>query len=67
MNRDQIRGSIKDAAGRVQRKLGQMTGSHRQQADGISTQVDGKVNKATGKVESALDDTAKDTTGHSRR
>ena len=54
MNRDQMRGGIKDAAGRIQRKFGQLFGSHQQEASGIATQAEGKTQKAAGDVSDAL-------------
>ncbi len=50
MNRDQIKGGFKDAAGKIQRKFGQMVGSHRQEASGVQTQAEGKTQKAAGDV-----------------
>lgn len=36
MNKNQIEGAVKDAAGKVQEKLGEMIGSKEQQAKGIA-------------------------------
>ena len=36
MNKDQVKGSIKDAAGKVQEKAGKVIGSTGQQAKGLS-------------------------------
>jgi uncharacterized protein YjbJ (UPF0337 family) len=55
MNRDQVKGSAKDVAGKVQRKVGELTGNENQQAKGAAKQVEGKVQKAVGNVEGALD------------
>ena len=55
MNRDQVEGTAKDVAGKVQRKLGELTGSKTQQAKGAAKQVEGKVQKGVGNVEQALD------------
>lgn len=60
MNRDQMRGGIKDAAGRIQRKFGQLFGSSRQEVRGVETQAEGKTQKAVGDVTDALGK-AKDT------
>ena len=59
MNRDQAKGTIKDVAGKVQRKFGQMTGSESQQVKGTAKQVEGKIQKGVGNVEQALDDADK--------
>lgn len=58
MNRDQIKGGFKDAAGKIQRKFGQMVGSNRQEASGVQTQAEGKTQKAAGDVTDALGKTA---------
>lgn len=64
MNRDQIKGGFKDAAGKIQRKFGQMVGSHRQEASGMETQVEGKTQKTAGNVTDTVNkaaDNVKDT------
>lgn len=60
MNRDQIKGEAKDIAGKVQEKVGKVTGSATQEAKGVAKQVEGKVQKGVGNVEQAADDAAKD-------
>jgi uncharacterized protein YjbJ (UPF0337 family) len=55
VNRDQVKGTAKDVAGKVQRKFGELTGNKRQQAKGAAKQVAGKVQRGTGNVEQALD------------
>ncbi len=55
MNRDQVKGSAKDVAGKVQRKFGEMTGSETQQVKGTAKQVEGKIQKGVGNVEQALE------------
>ncbi len=54
MNRDQVKGSLKDAAGKVQRKAGEVTGSTTQQVKGAARQAEGKVQKAAGDVREAV-------------
>ncbi|MEP6655752.1 MAG: CsbD family protein [Betaproteobacteria bacterium] len=61
MNRDQVKGTAKDIAGKVQEKVGQVTGSASQQAKGVAKQVEGKVQKGVGNVEQAIKDTDKKT------
>lgn len=58
MNRDQVKGQIKDSAGKLQQKAGEATGSITQQAKGLAKQVEGKVQKAVG---NARDDAARST------
>ena len=48
MNRDQVKGSIKDVAGKAQRKVGEAIDSPRQVAKGAAKQAEGKVQKAVG-------------------
>jgi uncharacterized protein YjbJ (UPF0337 family) len=55
MNKDQVKGSIKDVAGKAQEKLGEATDSKEQQAKGAANQVEGKVQKKAGDVEQAAD------------
>ena len=55
MNRDQVKGTAKDVAGKVQRKFGELTGNKTQQAKGAAKQVQGKMQKGMGNVEQALD------------
>ncbi len=55
MNRNQAKGTAKDVAGKIQRKVGELTGSERQQAKGAAKQVEGKVQRGMGNVEQALD------------
>ena len=50
MNRDQAKGTIKDVAGKIQRKTGELTGSTSQQLKGAAKQVAGKVQKTFGDV-----------------
>jgi len=50
MNRDQAKGTMKDIAGKIQRKTGELTGSTSQQLKGAAKQVVGKVQKAVGDV-----------------
>jgi uncharacterized protein YjbJ (UPF0337 family) len=55
MNRDQVAGTAKGVAGKVQQKVGEVTGSKTQQAKGLAKQVEGKVQKGVGDVEEAMD------------
>ena len=55
MNRDQVKGAAKDTAGKIQRKVGELTGNENQQARGTAKQVEGKIQKGVGNVEQALD------------
>lgn len=48
MNKDQIKGTVKDAAGKVQQKMGQAVGSEKQEAKGLGKQAEGKAQKTMG-------------------
>ena len=50
MNKDQVKGAIKDVAGKVQTKAGEAMGSNKQQAKGMAKQAEGKAQKAVGDV-----------------
>ena len=56
MNKDQVKGAVKDVAGKAQQKAGEITGSEKQQIKGLKNQVEGKVQKGVGNVKDALDD-----------
>lgn len=56
MNKDQVKGTAKDVAGKVQQEAGRLVGSKRQQAKGLSKQVSGKTQKAVGDVKQAVGD-----------
>lgn len=56
MNSDQIKGSIKDVAGKAQRKVGEAIGSTEQQVKGAAKQVEGKAQKAVGDVKEKFKD-----------
>jgi uncharacterized protein YjbJ (UPF0337 family) len=55
VNRDQLKGTAKNVAGKVQQKVGELTGNKTQQAKGAAKQMEGKVQKGVGNVEQALD------------
>ena len=59
MNKNQIEGSVKDVTGKVQQKVGEVTGNTNQQVKGVAKRIEGKVQKGVGDVEQAVDDSAK--------
>ncbi len=59
MNRDQVKGTAKDIAGKVQRKVGEATGNTSQQVKGGAKQVEGKVQKGAGDLQQAADNANK--------
>ena len=56
MDKDRVKGTIDDAAGRAKRQVGEWTGDTGAQADGAAQQVKGKVEKAWGNVKDAARD-----------
>lgn len=56
MNSDQVKGSLKDAAGKVQQKTGELVGSKEQQAKGLAKQAEGKVQKGVGDAKEGVKD-----------
>ena len=61
MNRDQVQGTAKDVVGKLQRKVGELTGNKTEQVKGAAKQVEGKLQKGAGDVEQALDKADKKT------
>ena len=59
MNKDQVKGTAKDIAGKVQEKAGKLVGSKNQQAKGLAKQISGKMQKGAGDVEQAVEDSTK--------
>ncbi len=57
MNTDQIKGTVKDIAGKAQRKVGEAIGSTEQQVKGAVKQAEGKAQKAVGDAKEAFKDT----------
>jgi uncharacterized protein YjbJ (UPF0337 family) len=60
MNKDQIKGGMKDIAGKAQEKAGDMTNSKEHQAKGMAKQGEGKLQKGYGDVKDAAKDMLKD-------
>ena len=54
MNKNQVKGAVKDAAGKVQQKTGELVGSDKQQVKGLAKQAEGKTQKAVGDIENAV-------------
>ena len=59
MNKDQVSGTAKDIAGKVQRKIGETTGSTDQQVKGGAKQVEGKLQKGAGNAQQAAENANK--------
>lgn len=56
MDKDRLEGKLKDLGGKVERKLGNLTGNRDMEAEGAAKQAEGKTQNAWGKVK----DTARD-------
>jgi uncharacterized protein YjbJ (UPF0337 family) len=59
MDKDRVKGKMDDAAGRIERQVGEWSGDTETQAKGAAQQVKGKAENAWGKVKDAARD-AKD-------
>ena len=51
MNKHQIKGTIKQAEGKVQQKVGEIVGNTESQAKGIAKQVQGRAEVGLGKAQ----------------
>jgi uncharacterized protein YjbJ (UPF0337 family) len=56
MNKDQVRGAIKDAAGKLQEKVGHAFGNRKQQVQGVTKQVVGKTQERAGDMKEVVKD-----------
>lgn len=56
MNTDQVKGTVKNAAGKAQQKAGAAIGSEKQQAKGLGKQIEGKAQKTLGDAKEAIKD-----------
>ena len=54
MNKDQVKGAVKDIAGKVQEEAGKLAGSKEQQVKGLNNQIAGKAEKAFGDAKEVL-------------
>jgi uncharacterized protein YjbJ (UPF0337 family) len=54
MNQDQIKGNLKDAAGKLQQKTGELLGDGKQQDKGAEKRVEGQVQKVVGNVKDSF-------------
>ena len=54
MNKNQVEGAVKNTAGKVQQKTGELVGNDKQQVKGVVKQAEGKTQKAVGDIENAV-------------
>jgi uncharacterized protein YjbJ (UPF0337 family) len=60
MDKDRIKGTMDDAAGRAKRQVGEWTGNTRTQAEGAAQQIKGKTEKVVGQMKDAVRDAQSD-------
>jgi uncharacterized protein YjbJ (UPF0337 family) len=60
MDKDRVKGTVDDVAGRAKRQVGEWTGDTRTQAEGAAQQVKGKAEKAWGNVKDAARESNKE-------
>jgi uncharacterized protein YjbJ (UPF0337 family) len=60
MDKDTVKGTINDAAGRAKRQVGEWTGDTNAQVEGAAQQVKGKTQKAWGNIKDAARDAKHD-------
>ncbi len=56
MDKNRIKGKMKDIGGRVERQAGEWTDNEKMQGEGAARQVEGKVQNAFGKAKDAARD-----------
>ncbi len=56
MNKDQVKGTLKDAAGKLQETTGKVIGSSDQRVKGIKKQIAGQTQKAVGDLKDLVKD-----------
>jgi uncharacterized protein YjbJ (UPF0337 family) len=59
MNKDQVKGTVKEVTGKVQSKLGDMVGNNEQKAKGLVKEVAGKAQKKVGDAKEMVTDARK--------
>ena len=57
MNKNQVKGTIKDIAGKAQEGAGKLVGNKEQQAKGLLKQAEGKAEKKFGDAKEVVKDT----------
>ena len=59
MNKNQVKGAVKDIAGKVQEEVGKLAGSKEQQIKGLGNQISGETEKAYGDAKEIIKDANK--------
>jgi uncharacterized protein YjbJ (UPF0337 family) len=58
MDKERIKGKAEDVAGHVERKVGELTGNEKLEAEGLAKQAEGKARNLVGKVKDGVRDAA---------
>ena len=61
MNKNQVKGAVKEATGKVQEKFGELIGSNAQRAKGLVKEVAGKAERKLGDAQETLKDAQRKT------
>ncbi len=59
MNKDQVKGILKDVAGKAQEKVGKLIGNKQQQVKGLGKQISGNAEKSYGDAKEIVKDSNK--------
>jgi uncharacterized protein YjbJ (UPF0337 family) len=59
MNKDQVSGTVKKGAGKVQHAAGEILGSEEQKAKGLKKEAEGKLQKKAGDIKESVKDAKK--------
>jgi len=54
INKEQVKGELKDLGGKIQEEVGKLTGSKEQQAKGLKHQAEGKLQRGVGDLKEAV-------------
>ena len=54
INKDQVKGELKDLGGKIQEEAGKLIGSKEQQVKGLKHQAEGKLQKGVGDLKEAV-------------
>jgi uncharacterized protein YjbJ (UPF0337 family) len=59
VNKNQVKGTAKDIAGKLQQQAGKLVGSSKQQTKGLAKQISGKLQKGVGDATEAIENIVK--------
>ena len=59
MNKDQVKGTTKDIAGKIQEEAGKLVGSTEQQVKGLKKQIQGKAQHQIGNLKEVVKEATK--------